>query len=151
MKWVIQRVSEASVTIDGELHAAIGKGYLILVGIGNSDTKEKADVFIRKMIHLRIFEDENGKTNKSLADVDGSVLLVSQFTLYADISHGNRPGFTLAGEPKMSSELFDYIVSECKKALPHVESGVFGADMKVSLCNDGPFTIIMDDEALRIQ
>ena len=150
MRWVIQRVSSASVSIDGQVFGSIEKGYLILVGIGKDDTREKADKFIRKMINLRIFEDENGKINRSLTDVSGSVLLVSQFTLYADISHGNRPGFTLAGDPAMSEDLYNYIVKTCHTQLPHVESGVFGADMQVSLCNDGPFTIVMDDEALKL-
>ena len=150
MRWVIQRVSSASVSIDGQVFGSIEKGYLILVGIGKDDTREKADKFIRKMINLRIFEDENGKINRSLTDVSGSVLLVSQFTLYADISHGNRPGFTQAGDPAMSEDLYNYIVKTCRTQLPHVESGVFGADMQVSLCNDGPFTIVMDDEALKL-
>ena len=150
MRWVIQRVQNASVSIEGKVCGSIGKGYLILVGIGKDDTREKADKFIRKMINLRIFEDENGKINKSLSDVSGSVLLVSQFTLYADISHGNRPGFTLAGDPAMSEDLYNYIVKTCRMQLPQVESGVFGADMQVSLCNDGPFTILMDDEALKL-
>ena len=148
MRFVIQRVTDASVTIDGEISGKIGKGYLVLIGVADTDTKEIADKMIRKMIGLRIFEDENGKTNLSLADVNGSLLLVSQFTLYADCRKGNRPSFIRAGEPGMAKELYEYIIAECKKSVPNVAQGEFGADMKVELLNDGPFTILLDSAEL---
>ena len=145
MRFVIQRVTSARVDIGGETVGSIGKGYMVLIGVGKDDTEETADKYLSKMLKLRIFEDENGKTNKSLADVNGELLLVSQFTLYADCRHGNRPGFTNAGAPEMAEKLYDYIVSEAKKTVPVVETGRFGADMQVSLVNDGPFTIILED------
>lgn len=145
MRFVIQRVTSARVDIDGETVGSIGKGYMVLIGVGKDDTEETADKYLSKMLKLRIFEDENGKTNKSLADVNGELLLVSQFTLYADCRHGNRPGFTNAGAPEMAEKLYDCIVSEAKKTVPVVETGRFGADMQVSLVNDGPFTIILED------
>jgi D-tyrosyl-tRNA(Tyr) deacylase len=144
MKFVIQRVNHAEVKVDGEIVGAIKKGYLVLIGIADTDTKEVADKYIKKMINLRIFEDENGKTNLSLKDVDGQLLLVSQFTLYANCKKGNRPSFIEAGNPEMSNQLYEYIIEECKKQVPVVEKGIFGADMKVSLENDGPFTIVLD-------
>lgn len=145
MKFVIQRVSEASVTIGGRVSGAIGRGFLVLIGVGQNDTKEDADYFVKKMIGLRIFEDENGKTNLALKDVDGQLLLVSQFTLYANCKKGNRPSFIEAGSPDHAESLYQYIIAECRKQVPVVETGEFGADMKVSLCNDGPFTIILDE------
>ena len=145
MKFVMQRVTECSVTVDGQVIGAIRKGFLVLIGAGREDTRENADALIKKMIGLRIFEDENGKTNLSLKDVDGSLLLVSQFTLYANCKKGNRPSFIEAGEPKMAEELYDYIVAECRRQVPIVETGSFGADMKVALVNDGPFTIILEN------
>lgn len=145
MKFVIQRVSEASVTVDGRVIGAIGRGFLVLVGVGREDTREDADFYIKKMLGLRIFEDENGKTNLSLHDVGGQLLLVSQFTLYANCRKGNRPSFIEAGDPAQAESLYEYIIAECKKQLPVVEHGAFGADMKVRLCNDGPFTIILDE------
>jgi len=145
VRFVIQRVTSARVDIDGETVGSIGKGYMVLIGVGKDDTEETADKYLSKMLKLRIFEDENGKTNKSLADVNGELLLVSQFTLYADCRHGNRPGFTNAGAPDMAEKLYEYIVSEAKKMVPVVETGRFGADMQVSLVNDGPFTIILED------
>ena len=148
MRFVIQRVTEASVTIDGEISGKIGKGYLVLIGVADTDTKEIADKMIRKMIGLRIFEDEQGKTNLSLADVDGGLLLVSQFTLYANCKRGNRPSFIEAGKPDMANEMYEYIIAKCKETVPVVERGSFGADMKVSLVNDGPFTIILDSDDL---
>ncbi len=148
MKFVIQRVQHSSVTVDGNVIGKINKGFMVLIGIGHDDTKEIADKLIKKMIGLRIFEDENGKTNLSLADVNGELLLVSQFTLYADCTHGNRPGFTNAAGPDMAKELYEYTINECKKQVPVVERGQFGADMKVNLLNDGPFTIILDSEKL---
>lgn len=145
MKFVIQRVSEASVKIDGDIVGSIGKGFLVLIGVGQNDTKEDADFYIKKMIGLRIFEDENGKTNLALKDVDGQLLLVSQFTLYANCKKGNRPSFTDAGSPQQAEELYQYIIKECLKQVPVVQTGEFGADMKVSLVNDGPFTVILDE------
>ena len=147
MKFVIQRVNHASVTVDGVITGQISKGLLVFIGVGQNDTKETADQFLKKMIGLRIFEDENGKTNRSISDVNGELLLVSQFTLYANCRKGNRPGFTDAGTPQLSEELYDYLISEAKKFVPIVQTGVFGADMKVNLQNDGPFTIILDHTA----
>ncbi len=148
MKLVIQRVSEASVAIDGETRGQIGRGFMVLIGVGQEDTKEVADKYIKKMIGLRIFEDENGKTNLSLKDVDGQLLLISQFTLYANCKKGNRPSFIEAGAPDQAEALYEYFLEECKKAVPIVETGEFGADMKVSLTNDGPFTVILDESIL---
>lgn len=145
MKFVIQRVSHASVTVDGTVIGKIGKGFLVLIGVGREDTKAEADCLVKKMLGLRIFSDENGKINLSLKDVEGELLLVSQFTLYADCSHGNRPGFTNAGDPKLAEELYEYIIERCKSQVPNkVQQGSFGADMKVELVNDGPFTIILE-------
>lgn len=144
MRFIIQRVQHASVTIDGNVAGKIGKGFLVLIGIEDSDTKEIADKLIKKMTGLRIFEDQNGKTNLSLADVDGELLLVSQFTLYADCKKGNRPSFIRAGKPDMAESLYEYIIEESQKVIDTVETGSFGADMKVELLNDGPFTILLD-------
>lgn len=144
MKFVIQRVNHAEVAVDGTTIGKIGHGFLVFVGVAQDDTKEIADKYIKKLIGLRIFDDENGKTNLSLKDVDGELLLVSQFTLYADCSHGNRPSFINAGKPDLAEELYEYIIAECKKQVPVVETGEFGADMKVSLENDGPFTIVLE-------
>ena len=148
MKFVIQRVQHASVKVDEQIKGEIQKGFLVLIGISQDDTKEIADKMIKKMIQLRIFEDENGKTNLSLADVDGQLLLISQFTLYADCKKGNRPSFVYAGKPEMANALYEYIISQCKLMCPVVEQGVFGADMKVELLNDGPFTIVLDSSNL---
>ena len=145
MKFLIQRVTSASVKVDGKTVGSINKGFLVFVGVGHEDTRETADKYVKKLIGLRIFEDENGKTNLSLADVNGELLMVSQFTLYADCSHGNRPSFTAAGAPGPASELFDYIVEKCRAAVPKVETGIFGADMKVSIENDGPFTVMLEN------
>lgn len=147
MRFVIQRVTDASVTIDGEISGKIGKGYLVLIGVADTDTKEIADKMIRKMIGLRIFEDEQGKTNLSLADVDGGLLLVSQFTLYANCKRGNRPSFIEAGKPDMANEMYEYIIEKCRESVDEVQTGEFGADMKVQLLNDGPFTILLDSDA----
>lgn len=144
MKLVIQRVRQAAVTVDGETIGAIKRGYLVFLGVGHEDTKETVDRLVKKMVALRINEDENGKTNLALKDVDGELLVVSQFTLYADCSHGNRPGFTLAAKPDLANELYEYFVAKCKEQVPVVEHGSFGADMQVSLVNDGPFTIILE-------
>lgn len=148
MRFVIQRVTEASVTIHGEISGKIGKGYLVLIGVADTDTKEIADKMIRKMIGLRIFEDEQGKTNLSLADVDGGLLLVSQFTLYANCKRGNRPSFIEAGKPDMANEMYEYIIEKCRESVEEVQTGEFGADMKVQLLNDGPFTILLDSDQL---
>ena len=148
MKFVIQRVLESSVKVDGDIIGQIGKGFMVLIGVGQDDTKEIADKMVKKMIGLRIFEDENGKTNLSLADVNGELLLISQFTLYANCKKGNRPSFTESGAPDLAEELYDYIIDKCKESVPVVEQGSFGADMKVSLINDGPFTIVLDSEKL---
>ena len=148
MRFVIQRVTEASVTIDGEISGKIGKGYLVLIGVADTDTKEIADKMLRKMIGLRIFEDEQGKTNLSLADVDGGLLLVSQFTLYANCKRGNRPSFIEAGKPDMANEMYEYIIEKCRESVDKVQTGEFGADMKVQLLNDGPFTILLDSDQL---
>lgn len=148
MRFVIQRVTETSVTIDSEISGKIGKGYLVLIGVADTDTKEIADKMIRKMIGLRIFEDEQGKTNLSLADVDGGLLLVSQFTLYANCKRGNRPSFIEAGKPDMANEMYEYIIEKCRESVDEVQTGEFGADMKVQLLNDGPFTILLDSDQL---
>lgn len=144
MKLVIQRVEYANVTVDQTVIGSIKKGFLVLVGVGNEDTTEEADRLIKKMIGLRIFEDENGKTNLALKDVDGELLIISQFTLYADCRKGNRPSFINAGNPELANRLYEYIIAECKKQVPVVEHGAFGAEMKVELLNDGPFTILLD-------
>lgn len=146
MRFVIQRVTKASVTVDENVTGEIDKGFLVLIGVSEDDTKEIADKMIKKLIGMRIFEDENGKTNLALADVGGSLLLVSQFTLYADCKKGNRPSFIKAGKPQMAEEMYEYIIAECKKEIENVQVGIFGANMKVQLLNDGPFTIILDSE-----
>lgn len=148
MRFVIQRVSEASVAVGNQVIGQISKGFLVLIGVSQSDDKGIADKMVKKLIGLRIFEDENGKTNLDLKNVSGSLLLISQFTLYADCQKGNRPSFIKAGAPDMANELYEYIVEQCKLQIPIVETGEFGADMKVSLLNDGPFTIILDSEEL---
>ena len=148
MKLVIQRVKEASVEVDNKVVGKINKGYLVLVGVSKTDTKEIADKYIQKMINLRIFEDENGKTNLSLKDVGGEILLVSQFTLYANCKKGNRPSFIDAGGPEEAENLYEYIIEKTKEQVNVVEKGIFGADMKVSLLNDGPFTIILDESIM---
>lgn len=148
MRFVIQRVKHAGVTIDGEVTAEIGKGFLVLIGVADADTREIADKMVKKMVGLRIFEDENGKTNLSLADVDGALLLVSQFTLYADCKKGNRPSFIKAGKPDMAKKMYEYVISESRKMVNVVETGSFGADMKVELLNDGPFTILLNSDEI---
>ena len=148
MRFVIQVVKEASVKVDRETIGQIGKGYVVLIGISDSDTEAVADKMIRKMTGLRIFADENGKANLSLADVKGSLLLVSQFTLYANCKKGNRPSFIEAGAPDKAEALYEYIIRECRKTVPDVQTGRFGAEMEVGLVNDGPFTILLDSETL---
>ena len=148
MKFVIQRVNSASVKVDDEIIGEIGKGFLVLIGVADGDTKEIADKMIHKLVGLRIFDDAKGKTNLSLDQVGGSLLLVSQFTLYANCKKGFRPSFVDAGAPDFANEMYEYIISECKKVVPKVETGSFGADMKVSLLNDGPFTIVLDSKEI---
>lgn len=146
MRFLIQRVSSASVEIDGKTVGTIEQGFCVFVGISNNDTREVADKMIRKMVNLRIFADENGKTNLNLASVSGGLLVISQFTLYADCKHGNRPSFLDAGKPEPSKELYEYIIEKCRESVLNVEHGEFGADMKVSIVNDGPFTIWLDSD-----
>lgn len=148
MRFLIQRVNKASVNVEGEITGSIEKGFLVFIGIGQEDTKAEADRLIKKMIGLRIFADENGKTNLSIKDVGGELLLVSQFTLYADCKKGNRPSFVKAAGPDMAEELYRYIIEKCRADIPVVEKGVFGADMKVTLENDGPFTVMLDSGEL---
>ena len=148
MRLVIQRVTKASVTIGGDKIAQIGHGFLVLVGISQEDSEETADKMVKKLIGLRIFEDGNGKTNLDLKAVNGQLLLVSQFTLYADCKKGNRPSFVKAGDPGRAKQLYEYMIASCKKEIEVVEQGCFGADMKVELLNDGPFTILLDSEQL---
>lgn len=148
MRFLIQRVTKASVSIDDQIYGSIEKGYLVLIGIADTDTREIADKLVRKLIGLRIFEDENHKTNLSLNDVNGNLLLVSQFTLYADCKKGNRPSFIKAGKPDKAEELYQYIIRQCEKEVANVQTGVFGADMKVELLNDGPFTIFLDSDEM---
>ena len=143
MKAVIQRVTEAELKVDGELISKIGKGYVIFLGIGKGDSEEQAHYLIKKIPPLRIFEDENGKINKSIKDVQGEILLVSQFTLYANASHGNRPDFLQAETPDKANELYLYVAEGLKAAGVTVKTGVFGADMKIKQVNDGPFTILL--------
>ena len=144
MKVLIQRVTSASVTVDSEVIGSIEKGYLVLLGVGPEDTKDTVHRLVKKLLALRIFADENGKTNLSIRDVNGSLLIVSQFTLYADCSHGNRPSFTGSAPAALAEELYEYFVECCRKEIPCVEHGSFGADMKVTLENDGPFTVMLE-------
>ena len=146
MRFVIQRVTQASVKVNGKVTGSIGKGFLVLAGVSGTDTREIADKMIHKLIGLRIFEDENGKTNLDLKSVGGELLIVSQFTLYADCRKGNRPSFINAGAPDMAEAMYEYILKECAALVPKVRHGSFGADMKVELVNDGPFTVVMDSD-----
>lgn len=148
MRFVIQRVNYANVKVDQNIVGQIEKGFLVLIGVRDDDTREIADKMVRKLIGMRIFADENDKTNLALSDVTGQLLLVSQFTLYADCKKGNRPSFIEAGSPEHANHLYEYIISECKKHVAVVEQGIFGADMKITLENDGPFTIILDSDRL---
>ena len=148
MRFVIQRVTNADVKVEGQTIGEIGKGFMVLIGVSDSDTREIADKMVKKMLGLRIFEDENGKTNLSLDTVGGSLLLISQFTLYANCKKGNRPSFIEAGKPEKAEALYEYIIRECKKSVPEVQTGRFGAEMEVALVNDGPFTILLDSEKL---
>ena len=148
MRFVVQRVTHASVTVDGNVIGKIGQGFMVLIGVSDEDTKETADKMVKKLLGLRIFEDENGKTNLDIHTVGGSLLLISQFTLYADCKHGNRPSFIKAGKPDMANVMYEYIIAKCREQVETVETGEFGADMKVELLNDGPFTILLDSDQL---
>lgn len=148
MKFVIQRVSEAKVVVDGATTGEIGKGFLVFIGVCNEDTTEIADKLVKKLLGLRIFADAEGKTNLALQDVGGELLLVSQFTLYADCKKGNRPSFIRAGAPDFANEMYEYIICKCRESGIKTETGIFGADMKVSLVNDGPFTILYDSDEM---
>lgn len=148
MKFVIQRVQHASVTVEGQVIGKIGNGFMVLIGVCEEDDKTIADKMVKKLIGLRIFKDENGKTNLDLHSVGGELLLISQFTLYADCKKGNRPSFINAANPEKANALYEYIISECKKQVEVVEKGEFGADMKVELLNDGPCTIVLDSRDL---
>lgn len=151
MRFVIQRVAEASVSVEDKEIGRIQKGFLVFVGINQSDTIEIADKMVKKLVGLRIFADENGKTNLDLHAVDGQLLIISQFTLYADCRKGNRPSFTRAGEPQKAQALYEHILEQCRKEISVVQGGCFGADMKISLLNDGPFTVIFDSDEMQIQ
>lgn len=148
MRAVIQRVSRASVTIDGEVVGKIGSGYLILLGVGHEDTRAQADKLWSKIFALRMNDDEDGKTNLSLADVNGEVLVVSQFTLFANCKKGRRPSFVEAAPPALATELYEYFVELARRDVDHVATGEFGANMQVELVNDGPFTIVLDTDEL---
>ena len=148
MKIVLQRVKEAKVEVECAVTGQIGQGYLLLLGVSNEDTQEIADKMIEKISRLRIFEDENGKINRSIDQVGGEVLVVSQFTLYADCRKGNRPSFTNAGAPQMAEELYEYMLTRCRELFRNTQSGEFGADMQVSLVNDGPFTLVLDSKEI---
>lgn len=144
MKAVIQRVTNANVKIDGEVVGSINNGFVVLLGVANEDTKENADYIVKKITSLRVFSDDKNKMNLSLKDIDGEMLIISQFTLFADCSSGNRPSFSKAGNPQHAKELYEYFINECKKLGFKVEHGVFAADMKVNLTNDGPVTICLE-------
>ena len=148
VRFLVQRVSSAEVSVEGDCVGRIGRGFLVFVGISGTDTAETADRMVKKLIGLRILRDENGKTNLDLKAVDGSLLLISQFTLYADCRKGNRPSFVNAGAPEMANSLYRYIIDKCRGEIAAVEEGSFGADMKVSLTNDGPFTVILDSDEI---
>ena len=144
MKLLIQRVQNAEVSVEGEIVGKIGKGFLVLCGITHSDTEQEADYLAKKLCNLRVFEDENKKMNLSVKDVNGELLIVSQFTLYADCSSGNRPSFTNAAKPNEANKLYEYFIEKCKSYVLKVETGIFGADMQISLINDGPVTIMLE-------
>lgn len=148
MKFLIQNVQNASVQIENEIVGKINKGFVVFIGISDADNTIIADKMIHKLLNLRIFKDSEGKTNLSLSDVSGELLLISQFTLYADCRHGNRPSFINAGKPEPAKELYEYIIDRCKQSGLNVQTGSFGADMKVEMINDGPFTIMLDSEAI---
>ena len=144
MRVLIQRVKNASVTVEGKEISKINKGFLVFVGITHTDTEKEADYLVKKVTNLRVFEDENGKMNLSLKDVDGKLLVVSQFTLYSNCENGNRPSFTEAAKPDIANPLYEYFCSKCEQTGIEVQKGIFGADMKISLLNDGPVTIMIE-------
>lgn len=146
MKLLIQRVSNAQVDVDSKTVGKIDNGFLVLIGINHTDNKEIADYLVKKLCNLRVFKDENSKMNLSIKDVNGELLVVSQFTLYADCQHGNRPSFVNSAKPDKANELYEYFIEKCKKEVKNVETGIFGADMKVTLLNDGPVTIMLEKE-----
>ena len=148
MRFVVQRVTHASVTVDSQVIGKIGNGFMVLIGVADTDTREIADKMVKKLLGRRIFEDQNGKTNLDIHTVEGELLLISQFTLYANCRHGNRPSFIEAGKPDMANEMYEYIIAKCKEQVPVVEKGEFGADMKVELLNEGAFTILLDSDQL---
>lgn len=148
MKFLIQCVEKADVTVDSKVIGEIGKGLLVFVGVSQNDTPEIADKMVHKLLNLRIFQDDAGKTNLNITAVNGGLLIISQFTLYADCRHGNRPSFINAGKPDIANNLYEYIITKCKETVQNVQHGEFGADMKVSLINDGPFTIMLDSDEL---
>lgn len=148
MKFVIQRVTNAKCEVEGNITGQINLGFCVLIGVAENDTEAIADKMLRKLLGMRIFADADGKTNLALKDVNGSLLLISQFTLYANCRKGNRPSFTNAGNPELANHLYEYIIDECRKQILNVQTGIFGADMKISLTNDGPFTIILDSDDL---
>lgn len=148
MKFVVQRVDEASVSVEDRIVGKIGKGLLVLMGVNQTDTIDIADKLLNKLLKSRIFEDENGKTNLDIKNVNGQLLIISQFTLYADCRKGNRPSFINAGNPADANELYEYVLKKCREVIPDTKQGVFGAHMQVSLVNNGPFTIILDSEEL---
>lgn len=148
MKFVIQRVTDAKCEVEGNITGQIDLGFCVLIGVAENDTEAIADKMLRKLLGMRIFADADGKTNLALKDVNGSLLLISQFTLYANCRKGNRPSFTNAGNPELANHLYEYIIKECRKQILNVQTGIFGADMKISLTNDGPFTIILDSDDL---
>lgn len=146
MRLLVQRVSSAQVDVDSKTVGKIKNGFLVLIGVTHTDTTQIADYLVKKLCNLRVFKDENSKMNLSIKDVDGELLVVSQFTLYADCQHGNRPSFVNSAKPDMANELYEYFVEKCRKEVKNVETGIFGADMKVSLLNDGPVTIMLEKE-----
>lgn len=148
MKFVIQRVTNAKCEVEGNITGQIDLGFCVLIGVAENDTESIADKMLRKLLGMRIFADADGKTNLALKDVNGSLLLISQFTLYANCRKGNRPSFTNAGNPELANHLYEYIIEECRKQILNVQTGIFGAYMKISLTNDGPFTIILDSDDL---
>lgn len=148
MKIVLQRVTKASVKVEGEMVGSIGNGFLVLLGVSDLDTERVADQLVDKLCKIRIFQDENNKTNLSLKDVGGELLIVSQFTLYADCRKGNRPSFVKAGNPELANHLYEYVIERCRTYVEKVEHGTFGADMQVELLNDGPFTLILDSDMM---
>lgn len=150
MRFVIQRVTNASCTVDNKITGRIDKGLCVFIGVSDTDTEKIADKMMSKLINMRIFSDQDGKTNLSLKDVNGQLLMISQFTLYANCRKGNRPSFTDAGNPELANSLYEYCINLAKQSVEVVETGIFGADMQISLNNDGPFTIILDSDNLAI-